>query len=131
MVIDESYSDYVIDDKFVSGAKFFREFPNVIILNSLSKNMGLSGWRIGYIIASESIINAILHLNRHLITLLDHSADLLRKKNFDKILGRLKPEIKELQMKREQVALELTKQEVSFLSGASTFTFSLTLRERF
>ena len=38
------------------------------LLSTLSKNMGISGWRIGYIISSEDVIQAVLKVNQHLIT---------------------------------------------------------------
>ena len=39
-----------------------------IIINSISKNFGISGWRLGYIITNEKLINQILKINQHLIT---------------------------------------------------------------
>ena len=41
---------------------------NVIVANSISKNYGISGWRLGYVITNKNLINQILKLNQHIIT---------------------------------------------------------------
>ena len=68
LLVDEAYSDFVVDKSFFSMARLSPKLKNVIIINSLSKNLGLSGWRIGFLIAKEQIINEIVKLNQHLIT---------------------------------------------------------------
>lgn len=129
VIIDESYSDYVVGTEFTSGAHFFEKYRNVIILNSLSKNMGLSGWRIGFVVANGQLINKALHLNRHLITCAPTILQIYCAKHFSKILSRLKPEIQRLQLKRGLVADELKKQNISFLSGHCTFYYFLDFRQ--
>lgn len=52
-IIDEAYIDFLIRDYI---RERLCEFPNVIILRSLTKIFHLSGVRIGYVIASENII---------------------------------------------------------------------------
>ena len=52
-IIDEAYIDFLIHD---SIRERLCEFPNVIILRSLTKIFHLSGVRIGYVIANENII---------------------------------------------------------------------------
>lgn len=52
-IIDEAYIDFLIHDSIHDR---LCEFPNVIILRSLTKIFHLSGVRIGYVIASENII---------------------------------------------------------------------------
>lgn len=56
-IIDESYLPFVPsgDEESMIG----RGLPNVIILNSMSKIFRISGLRIGFVIASRSIIEAI------------------------------------------------------------------------
>ncbi len=54
VVIDEAYSDF-------SAAPLFRtrlnDFPNIIVLNTMSKAWGCAGIRLGMAFASEEIIN--------------------------------------------------------------------------
>ena len=66
-MVDEAYSDFV-DGSFTSMASVVPNKDGVIVVNSLSKNMGISGWRIGYIISSENVIQTVLKVNQHLIT---------------------------------------------------------------
>jgi len=57
-IIDESYLPFVIsgDTESMIG----RGLPNIIILNSMSKIFRISGLRIGFIIASKNIIEALI-----------------------------------------------------------------------
>lgn len=58
---DEAYSDFLLnEDEFVSFANLDIEKRHSIIVNSMSKNFGISGWRIGYIITNKRFINQIL-----------------------------------------------------------------------
>ena len=41
---------------------FLSEYPNLIILRSFSKTMGLAGLRIGYAISSEEIIRMMMRV---------------------------------------------------------------------
>ena len=59
ILIDEAYSDF-INEKFISMANIVPDKKGVIIINSLSKNLGISGWRIGYAISSLDIKDQIL-----------------------------------------------------------------------
>jgi len=56
VLIDEAYADFA-DDNCID---FVKEFPNVIISRTLSKSYSLAGIRLGYIIASEEIINGMM-----------------------------------------------------------------------
>lgn len=57
IVIDEAYIDFAIDKSWL---KRLREFPNLIITQTLSKAYGLAGIRLGIAYASKEII-AILN----------------------------------------------------------------------
>ena len=68
LLADEAYCDFVTCKQFTSVASLVPDLSGVIVVNSLSKNMGLSGFRIGYVLASDFFISSILKLNQHLIT---------------------------------------------------------------
>ncbi|CAL4319228.1 histidinol-phosphate transaminase [Buchnera aphidicola] len=57
VVIDEAYIEFSSKDSMVS---YLKEFPNLIILRTLSKAFALAGIRCGFTLANEEIIN-ILH----------------------------------------------------------------------
>ncbi len=68
MMVDEAYSDFVLGEEFSSMASVAPDKRGVIVVNSLSKNMGMSGWRIGYVIAAAPFIHQLLKANQHIIT---------------------------------------------------------------
>lgn len=55
LIIDEAYSEY-IDDTIIGK---FRKYDNLIVLKTFSKAYGLAGLRVGYGIASKSMVDAI------------------------------------------------------------------------
>lgn len=64
VVIDEAYHEFVGEPN-ESMAKYSDKYPNLIILRSFSKAIGLAGIRLGYLICSnEEVVEALL-LHRH------------------------------------------------------------------
>lgn len=123
---DEAYSDFLCpEDKFISFANIDFTKENSIIVNSLSKNMGMSGWRVGYAIAHIKIIQQLLKINQHLITcaatiLQDYMAD-----HFEELLSYTLPQAIQMAQKRKQVECILKKIGIKSLRGAGTFYFLL------
>ncbi len=68
LIADEVYGDFISTEPFISLARIDKTKEVVLVVNSLSKSFGISGLRIGYIIAKEKYIKNILKLNQHLIT---------------------------------------------------------------
>jgi len=93
------------------------------VLQSISKDLGLSGWRIGYIIADKDVINAIVPLNQHLITCAPTVLQLALADNYKEIRVNAKKNIAELMSKRELVRKLLVEYELFPLEGNSTFYF--------
>jgi aspartate/methionine/tyrosine aminotransferase len=61
---DEVYEKFVYDgEKHVSLASFPRFRDRVITVNSFSKTYAMTGWRIGYVIATEELTEAMGRLN--------------------------------------------------------------------
>lgn len=54
VVLDEAYIDYCIDENF---APVLDQYPNLILLRTMSKAWGMAGARIGYAVANEFIID--------------------------------------------------------------------------
>ena len=59
IAIDEAYFEYVTSSKYLSGSQLFSSYPNLVVFRTFSKIYGLAGARIGYMVASEEIIQAI------------------------------------------------------------------------
>ena len=54
VMIDEAYSDFVPKGQFVSLANIDSNLDSGIVVNSLSKNFGMSGFRLGYAITNNT-----------------------------------------------------------------------------
>src|SRR5215831_11577084 len=68
ILCDEAYSDFLIDGSFISLARLDPRKQNAVVFNSMSKNYGISGWRIGYVIRNKALMDNVLKVNQHLIT---------------------------------------------------------------
>ncbi|KKP22952.1 MAG: putative aspartate aminotransferase [candidate division TM6 bacterium GW2011_GWF2_28_16] len=55
LIIDEAYRDYIYNNNYNSSAKFVNESNYFINVNTFSKSMGMSGWRVGYMVIPESL----------------------------------------------------------------------------
>lgn len=125
---DEAYSDFVVDtDKFVSIANIDKKLDHSIICNSMSKNFGMSGWRIGYVISNASIIDQILKLQQHIITCPPTILQMYLEKYFDEVIANTKPQILEVVLKRQKIAEYIEKKGLKCLEGTATFYFFLSI----
>jgi len=119
---DEAYSDFVYNqDSFISFGNLDVKKENSIIINSISKNFGISGWRLGYIITNKKLINQILKINQHLITCPPTMLEYYIEKHFDEIIQITKPQIEKLIEKRKQIINFMNKNDLKFLPGETTF----------
>ncbi len=59
LVIDEIYDDFIFEGTFYSSSSLALESDRVIRIGSFSKNFGMSGWRIGYVISSKRLTAAL------------------------------------------------------------------------
>ncbi|MDO7905063.1 histidinol-phosphate transaminase [Paenibacillus sp. JX-17] len=59
VVIDEAYVEYVTDPSFPDSVRLLQDNENVVILRTFSKIYGLASLRIGYGLASASVISLI------------------------------------------------------------------------
>lgn len=123
ILIDEAYSDFVLDHSFFSMANLVPSLEGVIIVNSLSKNMGMSGWRIGYAISNQAILNALLKLNQHLITCAPTVLQQYLAKYFDEILSFTLSQVSDVVEKRNRIAKRMDQIGLRYLPGNSTFYF--------
>lgn len=123
VLVDEAYSDFVIDSGFRSMTEIVPSKKGIIVVNSLSKNFGMSGWRIGYVIANKNEINALLKVNQHLITCAPTLLLLYLSRYFDDILKVTIPQVKEVVNKRNRVLSMMKTIGLDYLDGGTTFYF--------
>lgn len=125
---DEAYSDFVKDEKhFISFGKLDAEKKHSVVVNSMSKNFGMSGWRIGYIITNSQLINQILKVNQHLITCPATILEYYISNYFSDIINITKPQILKLLEKRKEITKYMDSIDLKYLPGESTFYFFVSI----
>lgn len=127
LVSDEAYSDFVLHDEFVSTGAGDPLKSHTIVCNSMSKNYGMSGWRVGYVISNREIISQILKLNQHLITCPATILELYLERHFEDILDITKPQIRVVLERRALLAEYMDELGLQRLRGAATFYFFVAL----
>ncbi len=69
IVTDEMYEDFVYDNKEHVSIGSFPEVKDLTISSfGVSKSYAMTGWRIGYLIASERLINEIFKIHDSMVT---------------------------------------------------------------
>jgi len=121
LLSDEAYSEFVIDGKFTSAGVLDPSRERVVVFNSLSKNCGMSGWRIGYAIGPGRLIDAVLKVNQHLLTCPATILELYLARNFQRVLDTARPQIAEVVERRRAIARYLDELGIGYLPGNATF----------
>lgn len=129
LLVDEAYSDFVLDQPFYSIAEIVPDKEGVIIVNSLSKNMGMSGWRIGYAIGHPNFIQALLKVNQHVITCAPTILLRYVTTYFDRILEITLPQVRAVVEKRRRVAKMMDELGINRMKGDATFYFFVSIED--
>jgi aspartate aminotransferase/aminotransferase len=128
LLCDEAYSDFLMDGSFISLGRIDRQKRHAVVVNSMSKNYGISGWRIGYVIANVNLIENILKVNQHLITCPATILEYYLARHFQELLEITKPQIRDVVCKRNRLAEYMRKIGLPYLPGAATFYFFVSLK---
>ncbi len=126
---DEAYSDFIIGDPFTSLINIAPDKDGIIVVNSLSKNFGISGWRIGYVVAAPQLIDAILKLNQHLITCGATILNMYLATYFDDLIAITLPQAKEVVERRKIIDDYMNEVGLAHLEGDATFYFFVNIGE--
>ncbi len=59
LVVDEVYDDYIYEGEFYSSTPLACSNQYIIRVGSFSKNFGMSGWRVGYVVGHANLIKAM------------------------------------------------------------------------
>lgn len=124
---DEAYSDFVDTEPFVSMGAIDKEKKLSFIVNSLSKCFGMSGWRVGYVIANEELMNNLLKINQHLVTCPVTLIEYYLDEYFDKIVPIVKPQLMEVVRQRAEIAKFMDSVGLIYLAGTGTFYFMVSV----
>ncbi len=118
---DEAYSDFLVDQTFTSLINVAPDKDGIIVVNSLSKNLGISGWRIGYVISSPEVIFQILKLNQHLITCPTSLVSFYLARHFNDLIKITIPQAKAVTKRRAEIAAFIDEIGLESLAGSATF----------
>lgn len=129
LLSDEAYSDFVPKDKFISPGSIDLDKRNVIIFNSISKNYGISGWRLGYVIGNNNVMNNILKINQHIITCPATILEYYVEKYFYDILHFTIPQIESLLINRRILMNYMDEIDLSYMPGEATFYFFISIKD--
>lgn len=124
---DEAYSEFVGDNSFISPGKIDRDKKHTVVFNSISKNYGISGWRLGYVIANERLIFNILKINQHLLTCPATILEYYVERYFYNILEITNPQIKAIVQKRKDIEEFIFSIGLIALPGKATFYFFISI----
>lgn len=128
VLADEAYSDFLLDGGFGSLAAADPDKRHTIVCNSISKNFGISGWRLGYVITNPGMTDQILKVNQHILTCPASILQYYVARHFERIRELARPQIRQVVEKRKAVAEYMKSIGLRFLPGAATFYFFVSIR---
>ncbi|NUP49818.1 MAG: pyridoxal phosphate-dependent aminotransferase [Catenulispora sp.] len=122
LIADEVYSEFVPDDApYPRIGTFDPGKEHTIVCNSMSKNFGISGWRIGYVIADGPLMRQLMKLQQHMLTCAPTILCHYLAENFETVLARTRPQIRRMVALRNRMADTFAARGVACLPGDSTF----------
>jgi aminotransferase len=122
LLADEAYSDFLPEsERFISCGVLDPEKRHTIICNSMSKNYGMSGWRIGYLICNPQLMHDVLKINQHVMTCPATILEFYLSRHFRDILAITKPQIADVVKKRQEVIRFMDSIGLTYLEGRATF----------
>lgn len=129
IISDEAYSDFVAHDEFVSCGADDPEKEHTIICNTMSKNYGMSGWRIGYLISNARVMEQLLKISQHLLTCPPTMLEQYLERHFDDVLRITKPQILEVVEKRAELGRYMDELGLRYMPGSAAFYFFVSIEE--
>ena len=128
LIIDEAYSEFCDPGTFYSAVNLDKSLKNLIILNSFSKNIGLSGWRIGFAISDIKTVQKLKIVNQHLITCAPTILQSCCVDYFDLLIKNGKKHIDEILNKRKELQIFMEDNNIKYFSGSATFYFFVEIK---
>ena len=116
VVVDEAYGDFH-DAGF---AQHVREFPNLVVLRTLSKAQGLAALRVGYALAQEPVVQALVRARGpfRLNALSEHIGVRALERN-----DHTRKVVEETRRERERLELELRTRGIAVNPSDANFVF--------
>ncbi len=122
IVSDEIYSMLTYDVRHHSFTEFDRNLENVIVVEGFSKAFAMTGWRVGYVLACEEVVDRMARLMDNTMTCVPPFIQFACKvalEKMDEIVGNF---VKEYSRRRELMVNELRKiDEIKFIEPKGAF----------
>ncbi|MFA6527204.1 MAG: pyridoxal phosphate-dependent aminotransferase [Candidatus Babeliales bacterium] len=74
LIVDEAYRDYTFTQGYQSVLPLINQSDRIICANTFSKNMAMSGWRIGYLVVPEHLTRVLAGMQDVLLNCLNNTA---------------------------------------------------------
>lgn len=74
LVVDQAYEDYAFTPSFQSATPLVLESDWLVTAHTFSKNLAMSGWRIGYLVLPESLNKILAGMQDALLNCLNNTA---------------------------------------------------------
>jgi aspartate/methionine/tyrosine aminotransferase len=129
LLVDEAYSDFLYADDFVSLASIVPKKDGAIVVNSLSKSLGIAGWRLGYLIADAAFVKQCLKLNQHLITCAPTILQQYVARYFDELTGATLPQAQLLAEQRSRIGSVMDDLGLVKMAGTGTFYYFISIED--
>ena len=123
LVVDEAYIEF---SSFSSLTRKAEEFPNLIVLRTLSKAWGLAGIRLGYCVAGEQIIEYLMRIK------LPYNVNVLTEKVALLVLDdriAMENAVSDILSERERIRIEFDRSDIFKKVFPSEANFLLVLCE--
>ena len=66
LISDETYERFVYDGKHASAARLASRYPDTVVLvGSFSKTYAMTGWRLGYLLGPQAVVQAVSDIQSH------------------------------------------------------------------
>ncbi|MER7879619.1 pyridoxal phosphate-dependent aminotransferase [Streptomyces solisilvae] len=122
LIVDEAYNEFVPPGtEFLAAGALDPDKEHTVTVNSMSKNYGVSGWRIGYLIANQRLTDQVLKINQHLVTCAPTILAAYLAERFDDLLDITRPQIQHTVQLRNRVGTWFADHGIDTLPGTSTF----------
>lgn len=74
LVVDQAYEDYAFTPSFTSATPLVLESDWMVTAHTFSKNLAMSGWRIGYLVLPQALNKALVGMQDALLNCLNNTA---------------------------------------------------------
>lgn len=129
LLCDEAYSEFLPDgERFVSGGAGDPSKRHTVVCNSMSKNFGMSGWRVGYVIAAAPFLDELLKAQQHLVTCAATPLSMYVAEHFDELREVTRPQIRAVVARRAEIVAELDRLGIDHLEGTATYYVFASIR---